>query len=172
MKIGLLSDTHGHRARTRQAARLLREAGAERVYHCGDLGGEAVLEELSAELGLRDIPVRAVTGNMDFDFIPPGPSDFPGVRVVGRFFEEVLDGKRIGVLHGDDRRLLNAWLGSQRFDYCLVGHTHAAADGRSGRTRILNPGALFRVFEPTVALLDLATGECRWIPVPDDPPGR
>jgi predicted phosphodiesterase len=48
-------------------------------------------------------------------------------------------------------------LESQSFDYLLHGHTHVKRDERVGRTRVINPGALHRAREKTVAVLDTAT---------------
>jgi predicted phosphodiesterase len=39
-------------------------------------------------------------------------------------------------------------------DYLLHGHTHELRDERIGRTRMINPGALFRAARYTAALLD------------------
>jgi hypothetical protein len=39
-------------------------------------------------------------------------------------------------------------------------------DERSGRTRIVNPGAFVRVDRPTVALVTPATDEVRFLDVP------
>jgi predicted phosphodiesterase len=38
----------------------------------------------------------------------------------------------------------------------MVGHSHVPSEQRSGRVRIINPGALYRAATKTVALLDLA----------------
>jgi predicted phosphodiesterase len=56
-------------------------------------------------------------------------------------------------------------LESQRFDYLLHGHSHLTRDERVGRTRIINPGALHRAREKTVALLDTATDALKFITV-------
>jgi putative phosphoesterase len=58
MMIGVISDTHGL-LRT-QAVEALR--GCEQILHAGDVGDEAVLEELA-----RVAPVVAVRGNVDVE---------------------------------------------------------------------------------------------------------
>ncbi len=59
MILGILSDSHGRQRRTARAIRLLQTLGAEAFVHCGDLGGKAVLNELT---GRR---VWFVWGNTD-----------------------------------------------------------------------------------------------------------
>ena len=43
-------------------------------------------------------------------------------------------------------------------DYFLHGHTHRLRDETVGRTRIINPGALFRAARHTAAVLDCSSG--------------
>jgi predicted phosphodiesterase len=50
--------------------------------------------------------------------------------------------------------------------FLLHGHTHVRGDERSGRTRVVNPGAFVRVDRPTVALVTPATDEVRFLDVP------
>ena len=69
-----------------------------------------------------------------------------------------LEGKKIAFLHGDDQRLLHDVEHSGHFDYLFYGHTHQAAERRTGPTRVINPGALHRARPKTMVLLDLATG--------------
>ncbi|RLS46748.1 MAG: metallophosphoesterase, partial [Planctomycetota bacterium] len=50
-------------------------------------------------------------------------------------------------------------------DYLLHGHTHVCRDERHGATRIINPGALHRASEFTVALLDTDSDELQFLVV-------
>ena len=59
MKIGILSDTHNHRRNTEVALAALRERGAERLIHCGDLTTPEVIYLFAGW------PVTFVLGNMD-----------------------------------------------------------------------------------------------------------
>ena len=47
MILGILSDTHGRAELTASALATLRSAGAQFFIHCGDLGGESVLDQLA-----------------------------------------------------------------------------------------------------------------------------
>lgn len=71
-------------------------------------------------------------------------------------------GKRIGVAHGhltmDLRRVL-----TQQPDILLTGHAHSPSDAIVNGTRRINPGALHRAERFTVALLDLPSGELRFL---------
>src|SRR5206468_3508718 len=84
------------------------------------------------------------------------------VRCLREFGELELDGKRIAVTHGDDARLLKQLMLQQRHDYLLLGHTHVKRDQRVGTMRIINPGALYRAAEKTVAVLDLASDQLKF----------
>lgn len=149
MRVGILSDTHDHLKRTARAVARLREEGAEVLIHCGDLTGPDVVHEC----GL--LPSYYVFGNNDFD----GPALRSAMGAVGgvcleRGGEIELAGKRIAVTHGDSAREARRLLAGVP-DYFLYGHTHVPFDGE-GRPRHINPGALHRAAEWTVAVLDLS----------------
>jgi len=152
MLIGILSDTHGHALAARAGVRLLRDRGARILLHCGDVGGEAVLDELS---GGR---VAFVWGNNDLDRLPlANYARLLGLECMDTLGSVEVAGKEIAITHGDDYRVLHRLRTSQKHDYVLFGHTHVPSDERTGRTRMINPGALYRARPKTVALLDLTT---------------
>jgi putative phosphoesterase len=152
MRIGILSDTHDQRARTAAAVQLLAAEGAEVLIHCGDLTSPDLVYECSM------LPCYFVFGNNDFDEagIRRAIGEIDGT-CLGRSGELSLGGKRIAVTHGDSTHEMRR-LSGQRPDYLLYGHSHKLADNREGPTRFINPGALHRAVQWTVALLD---------PVPD-----
>jgi putative phosphoesterase len=164
--LGILSDTHGRHERTARAIRLLAGLGATGFIHCGDLGGERVLDELAGR--------RAwfVWGNMD----RAGPILRAYAKTLGLPVPESvplrldLDGRRIAVFHGHEpqftrlARLLQTEHVAEfeqavrDYDYILFGHSHRVTDvriGRVHRARLINPGALDRARLRTVATLDL-----------------
>lgn len=159
MKLGVMSDSHGRVHRVQEAIRILEAAGAEAFVHCGDVGGPEVLEEF---VGRR---CWFVWGNTDF----PDATWRPLVDALGLPWpngraEFQIAGRRIAVFHGHERGFQEA-AGSGDYDYVLYGHTHCRDDIRLGRTRLVNPGALHRTRTPTVALIDLARDEVRFLPV-------
>jgi len=160
MHLGIISDTHGQVEAMAAAVRLLRAAGAQYFIHCGDVGGPGILDCLAG------LEAAFVWGNTDGDRKDlQSHARIVAVQCMGAFAELKLDGKDIAVLHGDDHRRFAAAVEGQRFDYLFCGHTHACADWRQGRTRIVNPGALHRAARKTVALLDTRVDELRLLVV-------
>lgn len=164
MKIGLLSDTHGSVPRTRTAAECLREQNVDVVLHCGDIGSEFVLIELVEILPPAGVEVHAVLGNVDL--YDRSIASFPGstgVSVEGTCYEMTVMKTRLAVIHGHDARELHTTLTSGDYDIIFTGHTHLFDDTRHGSTRLINPGAVYRATDPSVATLDLTTGKLKKI---------
>lgn len=160
MLIGILSDSHDSTVAMAAAVRLLRDGGAEFLVHCGDVGSQMMLDHLAG------IPAAFVWGNCDWDRM--GLQRYAaelGIACYGAFGDLTLGGKKIALLHGDDAARKAQVLAEQRHDYLLCGHTHVADDRRVGKTRVINPGALFRTNRKSVAILDTATDELRSIAV-------
>lgn len=164
MKIGVLSDSHGNIQRTTQAARLLMDERVEAVLHCGDMGTEAIMIYLAGLFEPLGIPIYAVKGNVDlYESAWALFPDHIGVTLYERDARITLGGKSIGIVHGDDARLLDEMIRSNTFDWIFTGHTHQAAEQKIGCTRIINPGALHRASIPSIAVVDLAEDTVRWI---------
>jgi putative phosphoesterase len=129
-KVGLVSDTHGW------SEPFLAEAFKEAalIVHAGDIGTQAVLDDLEAIA-----PLAAVKGNID-----GGDLRFlPLTRV------EEVGGKRIGVLHiAGSPRKPNAtalkFIKDERLDVLVVGHSHIPVVARVGQCLWVNPGAAGR----------------------------
>jgi putative phosphoesterase len=161
MLVGILSDTHGRNDAMSIGIKLLRDSGAELFLHCGDIGGQPCIDLLA---GLN---ASFVWGNTDWDRKSlSGYAQSIGVNCMGVTGEiELGDDRRLVMTHGDDARLKRQLLDAQRYDYFLQGHTHVRLDERVGRTRVINPGALHRAAEKTVALLDSGADSVRFIVV-------
>jgi putative phosphoesterase len=158
MIIGILSDTHDRADAMGAAVQRLLANGAEFLIQCGDVGSERVLDHLAG------VSAAFVWGNNDFD--RRGLERYAaglGIQCLGNFGELDLDGKLFAVLHGDDMRGMQKLLGGQRHDYLLHGHTHVRADQRVGKVRVINPGALHRAREKTVALLDTRSDQLTFL---------
>lgn len=164
MKLGLLSDTHGHLDRTETALRMLKDAGAEHLIHCGDLGSEEVLS-LLLEQQESGLPVTAVPGNVDdWD---------PGLILYGkkigiplpRLQRIEIDGLHIAIHHGHDAGLMQNLLADPDLDLLFTGHTHVPKDERVGKLRIINPGAVYRANPPGVSLFDTRSGVLTFLPL-------
>ncbi len=162
MLIGIISDTHDQLARTARAVDALIEAGAEALIHCGDFTSPMIVHVCG------QIPSYYVFGNNDFDQagLSSAMASVSGVNL-GFEGEIVIEGKRIAVTHGDSPARFRRLLASVP-DYLLFGHTHCRLNERDGPIRQINPGALHRAPEWTVALLDLARDEARFLRVDRD----
>lgn len=149
MRIGILSDTHDHIDALKIALNLLHARGAEHYIHCGDVGGERVLDLLAG------LAISIIWGNNDYDVASlESYGKTLGLSLGARTLNLTLGGKRFIVMHGDDYAQKRRAIESKEFDYLLQGHTHIYSDEKLGPTRILNPGALYRATPKTVALLD------------------
>lgn len=159
MRVGILSDTHDQVARTGVAVRMLLAEGAQALLHCGDWTVPDVVYECSP------LPGYYVFGNNDFD----EDALRRAMEVArGTCLERggIIDlaGKRIAVSHGDSAREMRRLVVAAP-DYVCFGHSHQRSDERRGAIRWINPGALYRASEWTVALLDLTTDELRFLSV-------
>jgi putative phosphoesterase len=123
MKVGLISDTHGH-----LEPRVLEWfAGVEHILHAGDIGDALIIHELETIA-----PVTAVAGNNDF------ANQWPERQVVE------LAGWRFLVQHiVDPRAETPEWkdlLARAAARVVVFGHTHRPlAEWREGRL-FINPG--------------------------------
>jgi len=144
MIVGLISDTHGLlRPRVHEAL-----AGVESILHAGDVGGQAILDELATIA-----PVRAVLGNTD----PPGASGLEPEIIVE------LAGRSVHVSHGHElgRPSPEGLLARYAQDVIVYGHTHQPLIHREGERLVVNPGAAGpRRFNlrPSVARLTISAG--------------
>jgi uncharacterized protein len=162
--IGILSDTHDRADAMAAGLRMLEDAGAKFFIHCGDIGSQQCIDLLTGT------KCAFVFGNCDFDRSSLARySASIDVPCFGNFADLTLDNKRIAVIHGDDFKLKQRLLSAQEHDYMMQGHTHARADERFGKTRLINPGALYRAAQKTVATLDTKTDKLQFYIVPISP---
>lgn len=161
MKLGILSDTHDQLARCERAVALLQSAGAEELIHCGDITEPEIIAACAV------LPCHFVFGNNDYRTVSELRSIAKETGANGLELGGVIElaGKTIAVTHGhlgvEIRRLL-----ATQPNYLLSGHTHVVEDYREGSTRFINPGALHRARQFTVAILDLSADVLEFIPVP------
>ena len=151
----------------RAAVELLLDRGADMLIHLGDVGTPEVIDALAANRPGTDQQIEAhlVFGNCDWESKPLAiyARDL-GVIAHDLKGEMTLDGKRIVFTHGHVNAVMDEALESGA-DYLLHGHTHLQADDVISRTRVVNPGALFRARRHTVALLTPGSGELQVLEV-------
>jgi len=142
--IGLIADTHGL-VRSDVHAAL---AGVELILHAGDVGGDAVLDELALIA-----PTQAVYGNTDL------PGDPRLVEAIVRSIE----GLPIHVSHGHELGVPTPaqLLAHYPQPVLVYGHTHRPLIAQSEGRLVVNPGAAgprrFKL-SPSVARLTVRDG--------------
>jgi putative phosphoesterase len=160
MRIGILSDTHDRVEAMAAGMAVLRARGVDLYLHCGDVGGQSVLDLLAGEKAIF------VWGNTDFDRQALAKyAEGLGIDCRGDVAELQLEGKAIALTHGHDHQIMRRILRGTDHDYLIHGHTHMARDDRVGRLRVINPGALHRAARKSVAVLDLKTDTLEHLPV-------
>lgn len=151
MKLGIVSDTHGHLELTRPAVRLLEQFNVEVVLHCGDIGTADIVRQFHAW------PTHFVFGNCDFDHAELRQAIVAEGQTCHEEFGELqLAGARIGLLHSHDRKKFLSAIDSGDYDLVCYGHTHVAAIDRRDKTMLLNPGAVYRANPHSIAIVELA----------------
>ncbi len=154
MRLGIISDTHGHVGPTRPAIRMFESLDVEVVLHCGDIGSMAVVELFAAW------PTHFVFGNCDENL-----EEFAAaIRAAGQtchglFGDLELDGVRVALLHSHERRRFRETIDGGDYRLVCYGHTHVSAVDRHGDTLVVNPGAIYRASPHSVAVVDLPAVE-------------
>lgn len=172
MKIGVISDTHDQIARIKRSVDLFNSENVDLVVHCGDIVSPFTLQfyrslksPLKALFGnntgdlLRHMAYREAfgLGNVEFITVP--------------FLELTVDGRRIGVYHGEVPAITEALIHSKRFDCVFSGHTHIARIGEFEGILHVNPGTLLDPYKdgmsgkPTLALYDTESDRAQLVPV-------
>jgi putative phosphoesterase len=159
MRIGVISDTHGHAANTLAAVRMLQSLEVEVVLHCGDIDTPEIPRLIAGW------PVHFVFGNCDRHDELRAAIVAAGHQCQERFAALELAGRRIAMIHSDDGRRFREVQTSGEYDLVCYGHTHVAEFHTIGRTLVLNPGALYRANPHTIAVVDLATMQATIVPV-------
>ena len=141
MKIGLISDTHGH---------LLADvfnvfSDVDLIIHAGDIGSENILTDLQALA-----PVRAVYGNMDHS-LPVGK--LPRVAFIKA---EELTLCITHILNSPKSFAYELYKMSKKADVVIFGHTHRPEVQKYNEILFINPGSIAYPRDeggPSVALL-------------------
>jgi uncharacterized protein len=177
MLLGIISDTHDRIPRTIAAIKLFHEAGVETILHCGDICGSAILNLFAGtphpwplshggERGKRETPFYYVMGNNDEDAeLRQAAQHIDDFHYLGDGDIIELAGRKLGITHGHQNRVLNHLM-SQQPRYLFSGHTHVSHNQMHQGVQCINPGAIHRASEYSVALLNLATDDLQFLPVP------
>jgi putative phosphoesterase len=121
VRIGVISDTHGL-LRPEALAQL---AGCDHIVHGGDIGGQDILDQLSAIA-----PLTVVRGNNDRAPWAAAVPDTARVRIAGLTLYAVHDIATIGIDPA-----------AEGIDVVVSGHSHKPLAERRGGVLYLNPGS-------------------------------
>jgi putative phosphoesterase len=153
MYIGIISDTHGQLSLVQQAVWKCQQFDVVRILHCGDIGSPSVVPLF------HGIPTDFVFGNCDIS--RDGLREVicaEGQRCHELFGYVEIDGKKIAFMHSDDQIRFGRECSSGEWDMLCYGHTHEAALWMGcEKTIVMNPGALYRVSTPSIAIVELPT---------------
>ena len=154
MLIGVMSDTHDDIVKTKKAVALFNSGHVEHVLHAGDYVSPFMIDTLK-EL---TAPLTGVFGNNDGDrnLLERKSAATSRMMITGTFARIDLGGMRIGLLHGNDRYLLETLGSCQTLDLLVYGHTHRPEVRKSGSLLIVNPGEVYGHLtgKSSVALVD------------------
>jgi putative phosphoesterase len=154
MQIAVVSDSHGRHHTVEDVLRLLKDRGIRTVLHCGDIDDAETVRLFAG------FDAHFVYGNCDIDrhSIQEAAAE-AGATLHGAWGYLEREGVKIAFLHGNDQRQMHDLEQSGAFDFLFYGHTHVAAEHRTGPTRVVNPGALHRARPKSFVVLDLAGRE-------------
>ena len=148
--IGIISDTHENEEAIKKAVKIFEERNVEFAVHCGDIISPPMIDYF------KGLKMKFVYGNND------GERNGLKKKCKEYGYDDIMDelefecrGKKVYVYHGTSKAKLDAAIKSNKYDYVLTGHTHIKRDEKIGKTRVINPGALFRIYPYTIALLDV-----------------
>lgn len=133
ISVGILSDTHGWL--DPELVRVFEDKSVDRLVHAGDVGDQAVLDDLEALA-----PVEVVRGNIDGGDLRFLPEEL--VFDIGP--------RRVAMRHiaGSPRRPRKAarqLIAREEPDVFICGHSHIPVVGRVDGALWVNPGACGRI---------------------------
>jgi putative phosphoesterase len=154
--LGVVSNSDGRAESVSAALEVFAASGVEFVLHCGDVGGRHVLDALAL------VDSAFVWGDRDRDRM--GLLRYAqsiGVGCFGMLGELQIGEKKLVIVHGDERKIVKKLIDEQQYDYVLCGHDSWAEDRTVGRTRVINPGALYGASAKSAVVLEPQSGKMR-----------
>ena len=155
-----MSDTHENVKVIKKAVELIKELKPELVVHCGDIISPPILDHF------KGLPMRFVFGNNDGEELGLRKKcQELGFGEIAETIQIDHKGKSILVYHGTNPYALKAHIDSQSHDYIFTGHTHLQRNEKIGRTRVVNPGAMFMAKFFSFASLNIEKDEVEFIEI-------
>lgn len=145
------------------AIAIFQSRGIKTLIHAGDITSPRMLHYL------KDFECYMVLGNgdlIDSEEIDVKANEL-GMKSVNLKAEFDLAGKKFMVFHGHDVPMYRDAVASGKYNYIIKGHTHHFENYVSNECRIINPGAVYRHDESSIAILDIETGKVEKIVLED-----
>src|SRR5512137_55253 len=141
MLIGVMSDTHDDIAQTKKAVATFNQKKVDHVLHAGDIISPFMIDTLK-EL---KAPLTGVFGNNDGDrvLLERKSGLLPSMKITGTFARIDVGGMRIGLVHGNDRELVETLTTSGSLDLLVFGHIHRPEIRKEGALLVVNPGEVY-----------------------------
>lgn len=160
MKLGIISDTHDHKANTKKMLEEFKRQNINTILHAGDLISPFMLALFD------DFKVYAVKGNNDGDMYRIMQNKGNNYFFNDELLSLKIKGRRLCIYHGTNQEILEALIKSQTYDVIVTGHTHKVRGEKKGKTLVLNPGSLHG-FEKqgTAMVLDVDTMKVKLLKV-------
>lgn len=165
--IGLLSDSHSRGDTTRRAVDLLLAQGVDLLIHLGDVGSEQVIDALATSPAGSDknLPAHLVFGNNDDDAqMLARYAQHLGIQTHSPAGTLSFGDDTLVFCHGHQPEIIDKAI-KNRCKWVCHGHTHQRCDIYRQATRIINPGALFRTPQYTVATLETQSNSVAFFPL-------
>jgi putative phosphoesterase len=137
MKIAILSDIHDNLWKL--AIALEAVSACDALLCCGDLCSPFVVHQLGRGFAQ---PIHIIFGNNDGDLfrITANARRYSQIQIHGEWFRGEFGGRTFAANHYDN--IARAVAESDQFDVVCFGHNHVFEVSRTGRTLLLNPGAI------------------------------
>lgn len=150
MKIAVLSDTHGNVRPVSTALDIIERKGIKTILHCGDVGGEAIVQILAP------FDAHIVGGNTDEWISLEKAVKTANLDWQGAFGSLEMESVKIGFTHGHLTQRFIDEVQSGSWNLICYGHSHQENYViESNGTLLLNPGAFYRVPTPGFAIVTI-----------------
>lgn len=166
MKVGIWSDTHDNLQNVEKAIRLFQKEQVGLIIHCGDWVSPFVPQFVFSLEPKLTIPIKSVFGNNEgdhFRFFERQKKEGWNIEFHKETFALELEGQKIVVYHGSDKRLTEGLILSNKYNVVFTGHTHVPIIETVEGVLHVNPGSTSGYSfgkisgRPTVALFDAKT---------------
>jgi hypothetical protein len=152
MKVGIISDSHDHRANAMKAVEVFNQHKVEHVFHAGDIISPFTASTFALVQGAG---FTAVFGNNDGEklFLKDTIDGFGG-QIHEESFKGNIGGMKVFMIHRPG--VVPEVIKSGEYDLVIYGHTHKRDIRRENHTLVINPGESteWLTGSPAVVILD------------------